>query len=320
LATKDIERIVMRALVTGGCGFIGSHLVKTLVARKDDVIVLDDFSTGRIENIPQSVRVITGDVADEKTIEAALQNIDVCFHLAAIASIPLYRDKWYAAHRVNQLGLVNILDKICKKAAKTGAPTPVIYASSAAVYGDKDPLPGQEKLPVHPLSSYGLDKYGCELQARLASDLYNIPTLGLRFFNVFGPGQVSDFSHSGVVSNFISHALTKKTLCIHGNGLQERDFVYVDDAVTAIIAAEKRVTCPGNVFNVCTGRATSILSLAQTINALCRSNTPIDFVLPRKDDIRQSIGDASLAKESLGFEASVFLEEGLRRTIDSFKP
>jgi UDP-glucose 4-epimerase len=314
-SNNEAEKALMRILVTGGCGFIGSHLVDFLVNRGDEVVVLDDLSVGKLENVPASVRVVKGDVIDAKLVAETMRGVDACVHLAAIVSVPLCREVWYRAHCVNQSGLVNILDNARKEMERTGVRLPVVYASSAAVYGGEVPMPASETARVAPISSYGVDKNGCEIQARVASVAYGVPTVGLRFFNVYGPRQVLGSPYSGVISAFLQKGMSKQPLMIHGDGLQERDFIHVSDVVQALAAALERVGNEPLVANVCTGKGITIKALAEKVMALCGYDAPLQFGEPRKDDIRRSIGDPLLAKQSLGFTAQKLFDEGLQETL-----
>ncbi|MFA4994038.1 MAG: NAD-dependent epimerase/dehydratase family protein [Bdellovibrionales bacterium] len=309
----------MRILVTGGCGFIGSHLTDFLVARGDEVVILDDLSTGKLENAPKGVQVIKGDVTDAALVAKAMEGAGACFHLAAIVSVPLCRELKYRSHYVNQSGLVNVLENSCKEAKRTGKAVPVIYASSAAVYGDNGSSPIAENSRISPISSYGLDKYGCELQSALASSAYGVPTVGLRFFNAYGPRQVADSPYSGVISAFMHKALEKKPLTVYGDGKQQRDFVYVSDIVNAFSAALDAANGEALVANICTGKGTTILELANKIGAISGYLEPIRFTPPREDDIRQSVGDPAFARQKLTFQTQTELEEGLKKTFAYYK-
>jgi nucleoside-diphosphate-sugar epimerase len=197
---KSWRNVLALYLVTGGCGFIGSHLCEALVARGDRVRILDDLSTGKLENKPPAAELIRGDVADPVAVRTAMEGADGCFHLAAIASVERGNQDWLGTHRTNLTGAITILD--AARRAGAGKPIPVVYASSAAVYGDNPEVPLAETATVRPLSAYGADKLGCELHARVASHVHGVPTVGMRFFNVFGPRQDPKSPYSGVISIF----------------------------------------------------------------------------------------------------------------------
>ena len=222
-----------RFLVTGGAGFIGSHLCDALVRRGDTVRVLDDLSTGHRSNLPEGVELTVGDIADPDTALAATEGVDGCFHLAAIASVERGVNDWLGTHRANLTGTIAILDAI----RRHGTRTPVVYASSAAVYGDCRTIPIPEAAERRPLSAYGADKYGCELHALTASHVHGIPTTGLRFFNVYGPRQDPRSPYSGVISIFCERILAGQPIRVYGDGAQTRDFIHVGDVVAALGAA-----------------------------------------------------------------------------------
>ena len=204
-------------LVTGGCGFIGSHLCAALVARGDRVRVLDDLSTGSRANLAPGAGLVVGDVADPAVVQGAMQGVDGCFHLAAIASVERAVREWLATHRVNLSATIGVFD-----AARAVGPVPVVYASSAAVYGDQETLPIAEDAPKRPLSAYGADKLGCEQQALVAGHVHQVPTMGLRFFNVFGPRQDPKSPYSGVISIFCDRLSAGQPVQVFGDGGRSR--------------------------------------------------------------------------------------------------
>ena len=231
---------MQRFLVTGGAGFIGSHLADALLAAGAAVRVLDDFSTGRRENLDPRCEVCVGDVADPEAVRTAFAGVDGCFHLAAIASVARGNEDWRGTHRTNQTGTVTVLE-----AARDAGRMPVVYASSAAVYGDLAGAVARETSPCVPLTAYGADKLGSELHARVAHRVHGVPTLGLRFFNVYGPRQDPASPYSGVVSIFAARLARGETLSVHGDGRQTRDFVFVADVVAHLRAAMARLAPQG---------------------------------------------------------------------------
>lgn len=308
-------------LITGGCGFIGSHLADLLLAKGHSVRVLDNLSTGRRENLPPRAELIVGDVADRAVVESALAGINGCFHLAAVASVERCNRDWLGTHRTNQTGAITILD--CARAAGRRDPIPVVYASSAAVYGDQARVPLDERMTPQPLSAYGADKLGCELHARVASLVHVVPAVGLRFFNVYGPRQDPKSPYSGVISIFCDRLSKGLPITIFGDGQQVRDFIYVSDVVRALWAAmqaqlDRAELTPGSVFNVCTGRPTTVLTLATTIAALFDACPVIQHAPSRDGDIRTSIGDPRRATEQLGFRAATALLNGLAYTVRDY--
>ena len=306
-----------RILVTGGAGFIGSHLHDALRQQGFQVRILDNLSSGSRTNLPDDVDLVVGDVSDPIVVRTALNGMDGCFHLAAVASVALSNSDWVGTHRTNLTGLITLLDAV------RDAPIPVVYASSAAVYGDCQTLPITESAPKNPLSAYGADKYGCELHASVATKVHSIPTVGLRFFNVYGPRQDPHSPYSGVISIFCEHIMAGKDITIFGDGEQVRDFIYVDDVVATLMAAMEHVSYlhqapklqQSPVINVCTGSATSVNDLASTIIKLTGQQPRVQYAKAREGDIRQSIGDPLCMAVLLGVESSVTLEAGLRRVL-----
>jgi UDP-glucose 4-epimerase len=309
-------------LITGGCGFIGSHLAELLLAQGHKVRVLDNLSTGKRENLPEKAELIAGDIADRYAVELALAGVDGCFHLAAVASVQRCNRDWLGVHRTNLTGTINILD--CARATAEREAIPIVYASSAAVYGDapETDIPLSEKVTPVPLSVYGADKLGCELHARVASRVYGVPTVGLRFFNVYGPRQDPSSPYSGVISIFCARLSHGLPISIFGDGQQVRDFVYVADVVRALSTAMQSCTAlpAGSVLNICTGRPISILTLADTIADLCQTHPTIHHAPAREGDIRISIGNPRYAAEQLGFVAYTSLSEGLEKTLRDYLP
>lgn len=300
-------------LVTGGCGFIGSHLCDALLATGDRVRILDDLSTGKLVNKPAAAELVEGDVADPACVARALAGTDGCFHLAAIASVERGNRDWLGTHRSNLTGAITIFD--AARRARGGNPIPVVYASSAAVYGDNAQVPLGEDAATRPLSAYGADKLGCELHARVASHVHGVPTVGLRFFNVFGPRQDPSSPYSGVISIFADRLKAGRPVVIFGDGRQTRDFVYVGDVVAALQAAMRVLPPASPVFNVCTGRANSVLDIAHMIAGLCGVTAAIEFQPARAGEARVSLGDPARAAAMLGAHAATSLHDGLARLL-----
>ena len=304
-------------LVTGGCGFIGSHLAESLTRDGHDVRVLDDLSTGKRENLPASAELLIGDVADAACVRRAMDGVDGCFHLAAIASVERGNLDWLGTHAANLTGTIAVFDAARRQDA---AGIPVVYASSAAVYGDEPAMPLTELSPVRPLSAYGADKLGCELHARVAGVVHGVPTAGMRFFNVYGPRQDPKSPYSGVISIFCDRLGSHRPITIFGDGLQTRDFVYVADVVASLRAAMAGFSgVKTSVYNVCTGRSTSVVDLARTIAGLCGIVPDIAFTPSRAGEIRVSLGSPARLKADLGIECRTEIAQGLRATLDSLK-
>ena len=302
-------------LVTGGCGFIGSHLADALVAAGHRVRILDDLSTGRRKNAPAAAEIVVGDVADAATVRSAMAGMDGCYHLAAIASVQRSNEDWAGTHRVNLTGTINVFD--AARAARPGGPIPVVYISSAAVYGDNDAVPLAEDAATRPLTAYGADKLGCELHARVAYEVHGVPTAGFRFFNIYGPRQDPKSPYSGVISIFVDRLRDGKPVEIHGDGEQTRDFVYVGDAVRFMVAGMKSLPAAPELFNVCRGEGTSINALARTLARVAGKTADLRHGAPRAGDIRRSVGNPAHARAVLGIVAETPVEDGLRATVAS---
>ncbi|EKV29207.1 UDP-glucose 4-epimerase [Caenispirillum salinarum AK4] len=303
-------------LITGGAGFIGSHLADALLAAGHRVHVLDDLSTGRRGNLPADACLTVADVNDDAALDAiAADGLDGCFHLAAVASVQRCNEEWVATHDVNLRGTISVLEA----ARRFGFP--VVYASSAAVYGDCDRLPLREDdAPTRPLTAYGADKLGSELHARVAGVVHGVSTFGLRFFNVFGPRQDPASPYSGVVSIFADRLARNEPVTIHGDGGQSRDFVYVGDVVRALVAALRKADVSAPVANVCTGRATTVRTLAETLATLTASTAAISTGPARTGDIRHSLGDPGVMAHALGVTADVSLADGLGALLSHASP
>jgi len=306
-----------RYLVTGGAGFIGSHLVEALVAEGHAVRVLDDLSTGRADNLPSCADLVVASVTEPAAIRSAFNDIDGCFHLAAVASVARAQEAWWQSHQVNLSGTIAVFEEAHRQQIARGRSIPVIYASSAAVYGNLDQIPLSEDGRTRPLSPYGADKLGCEQHAAVAGSLFGLKTIGLRFFNVYGPRQDPRSPYSGVISIFCDRLSHNRPLDIHGDGQQVRDFVYVADVVRALQTAMHSANPVPQVFNICTGNGTTIRELAETIARLCGVSLQADYGAGRAGDVRVSVGNPLKASQLLGFGARVSLEDGLGWTLDS---
>ncbi|MEM1243223.1 MAG: NAD-dependent epimerase/dehydratase family protein [Pseudomonadota bacterium] len=316
-------------LITGGCGFIGSHLVDKLIEKQHQCIVVDDLSTGKKTNLNSKAELIVGDVSDEKLIQQILADCDGCFHLAAVASIEKSNRDWLGTHRTNLTGSINIFDK----ARRENQPAlPVVFASSAAVYGDNQNIPLNELAKTKPLTAYGADKLGSELHALIAAKVHHVPVTALRFFNVYGPRQDPNSPYSGVISIFVNNILQAKPITIYGDGEQTRDFIYVADVVRYCLQAMERLTKPGfEVYNVCTGNKTNLLELIKIITTIfnkhpeiimqerrqSKARTQIHFSERRRGDIQESLGDPNQAIEQLGVVAKFNLNSGLETMLTS---
>jgi len=304
-------------LVTGGCGFIGSHLCDSLLRQGHRVRVLDDLSTGHVTNLSNEAVLFNGDIRDIDAVSAAMAGCDGCFHLAAIASVERSIHAWVETHRINLTGTLQIFD-VARRAGRCGAAVPVVYASSAAVYGDQGDQAIRESVRPRPTSAYGADKLACEHHARVATAVHGVPTIGLRFFNVYGPRQDPRSPYSGVISIFSDRMASSRPIAIFGDGKQTRDFVYVADVVRALMLAEQMISDEPLVVNVCTGRRTSVQDLAEEIAGSLGCRPLIEHQPHRHGEIRHSLGDPTAARRRLGFEAATSLQDGLAATVRAF--
>lgn len=302
----------MHYLVTGGCGFIGSHLVDALLGEGHGVDVLDDLSTGQRGNLDPRARLHVGDVADGAAVAAAAKGLDGIFHLAAIASVQRCLDEWQRSSAVNLGGTINALEA----ARRPGAvPVPVVFASSAAIYGDAGAAAVDEAAIPRPISFYGADKLGGEFHARIAASLTGVSSTAMRFFNVYGPRQDPRSPYSGVISIFADRLARGDGVTVFGDGGQVRDFIFVADVVRHLLAAMKRLhrqTAPRfDVYNVCTGRPTAISGLVATLGDVLGIEPRVAVAAPRPGDIRVSIGNPAAARRDLGLAADTALGDGL---------
>lgn len=301
-------------LITGGAGFIGSHLAEALLAAGNQIAVLDDLSTGKRENLTAQSQLIIGDIRDVEAVKQAMQGCAGVFHLAAVASVTRSIEEWAHSHSVNQMGAVVVFEQ----AAKLGIP--VVYASSAAVYGDNTNLPLAETETPSPLSPYGLDKLSCEIQAAMGATCLGLKSIGMRFFNVYGPRQDPKSPYSGVISIFMDKLASGQPLKIFGDGEQSRDFIYVGDVVAHLIAAMQKLHSGHSrpeVLNVCTENSVSVKELAILLREISTKEVGIEYAEARTGDIRHSRGNSAKAKALLCTEATTELKSGLSRTWQS---
>lgn len=301
-------------LITGGCGFIGSHLADALISNGDEVVILDDLSTGKASNAPKLAELIVGDVADKDSMAKASTGVDGCFHLAAVVSVQKSLQDWLGSHKVNAGGSINVFE--CAKVSKPVIP--VVYASSAAIYGNNPNIPLKESSDKKPLSAYGADKLSSELHGRVASEVFSVPNIGLRFFNVYGARQDPNSPYSGVISIFVDRISKGKGITIFGDGGQVRDFVFVSDVVSALLSSMKMlksgaISC--DVFNVCRQETVSINDLCQMIARILDKPLNVQMQPARDGDIRLSSGDQSRLVSILGVSPQFSLEEGLRKML-----
>jgi UDP-glucose 4-epimerase len=304
----------VRALVTGGAGFIGSHLVDHLVDAGDDVIVLDNFSTGRTKNLSRSIRrqnlrVVRADIRNiHRSLIKRLGRVDAVCHFAAATSVQQSVKDPVFTTEVNVVGTLNVLE--VTKALKAER---VVFASSAAVYGTPEAFPISETSSIRPISPYGASKAASEHYVASFEANHGIVGVSLRFFNVYGPRQRPN-QYSGVISIFSNRSLDGQALRIFGDGSQTRDFTFVSDAVEATVAAVEKDP-KGRVFNIASGSETTVLKLAETIRTIADSQSEIEFCPPLVGDIPRSVADTTRARNELGYSAKTSLEQGLSETI-----
>lgn len=305
-----------RCLVTGGAGFIGSHLVDALLQRGHDVRVVDDFSSGRRENLEHAlhrIELIEADLRDPDVCRHACRDIDIVFHQAAVPSVPRSVADPLTTHDANVNATFHLL-----LAARDARVRRFIYAASSSAYGETDAGPKSEALTPRPLSPYAVSKLAGEHYARVFHLCYGLETLSLRYFNVFGPRQDPQSEYAAAIPRFITAILRGEPPTIFGDGQQTRDFTYIDNAVHANLLAATTPHADGTVLNVGCGRSISVNEIVATISRILGSSVTPRHTDPRPGDIRHSQADISLARRHLGYEPLVDFEEGLRRTIDWF--
>jgi UDP-glucose 4-epimerase len=303
-------------LVTGGAGFIGSHLVTALIERGERVRVLDNFSTGKRSNLGQApqAEIIEGDVSDREMVRAAMNGVDYALHLAAQVSVPHSMDDPLLNHAVNVDGTLNILN-----AAREFKVKRVVLSSSCAVYGDNEDLPLLETAQARPLSPYAASKLIGEVYCQTYARAFGVPAVCLRYFNIYGPRQDPASEYAAVIPKFIQRMLHGQSPIIYGDGLQTRDFVYVGDVVHANLLVCEREEAIGEVFNVATERGVSLLDLVAAVNELLHTQLTPVFEAPRAGDIKHSRGDNTKVAARLGFQPSVPFKDGLYRVLNDFK-
>jgi nucleoside-diphosphate-sugar epimerase len=314
----------MKYLVTGGAGFIGSHIADALVEQGHDVVVLDNFSTGKRENlISAPTQLVEGDIRDPETCIKAAKGCDGIFHEAALVSVPDSINRPRDNHDINITGTLNILEAARQQGVKR-----VVFASSAAVYGDNPELPKREDMLPEPKSPYALAKLAGEYYLKVYADCFGLETVALRYFNVFGPRQDPSSMYSGVISIFSERIKKGLPITIYGDGEQTRDFVNVADVVQANLLAmespivgsrtsevERTSHVQHSTFNIATGRQTSLLDLVSALGGICGLEPELNFAPARPGDIQHSLADISKACKKLGYRPGVDLEGGLKRLL-----
>lgn len=306
----------MKALVTGGAGFIGSHLVDALVWQRHQTLVFDDFSTGREENLNPGAAMLRGDVADPEAIRKAAEGIEVVFHLGAHGSVIRSLNNPLGSDHANIHGTLAVLSASLDAGVRR-----VVFASSSSVYGGATQRPTPETAPLVPRSPYAVTKLAGEHYCRVFTEVHGLETVALRFFNVYGPRQRPDSAYAAVIPLFIDALLSGRSPTVHGDGRQSRDFTYVSNVVAACLAASTApaAACSGKAYNVASGQEHSLLDLLSTLGTILDIELRPIHTDPRPGDVRHSRADVARAWQDLGFEPGEGFEEGLRRTAEWFR-
>jgi UDP-N-acetylglucosamine/UDP-N-acetyl-alpha-D-glucosaminouronate 4-epimerase len=302
----------MRALVTGGAGFIGSHLVDALVDLGVDVVVLDDLSSGHAENVNKAAQLVRADILDKAAVDGAIRGCDLAFHQAARRAVLQSLEQPLETDRVNVGGTLTVL-----MAARDAGVRRVVFGASSSVYGGSAVLPTPESVTPHPRSPYAVTKYAGEQYCRVFGELYGLETVALRYFNVYGPRQRPDSRYAAVIPRFIDAVASRRPPEVHGDGLQSRHFTFVFDAVQAnLLAAEAPAHCSRGVYNVAGDRAYNLLEVLEILAGTLGAKVVPVHSAPRAGDVRQSLADLTAAGRDLGYEPTVTLPEGLERTAE----
>ncbi len=304
-------------LVTGGAGFIGSHIVERLVKEGEPVRIIDNFVTGKRENLGHfidKVDLVEGDILDLNKVRTAMKGIGNVFHQAALRSVPLSVDNPLPTNEVNTQGTLNIL-----VAARDAGVKRVVYASSSSVYGDSPVLPKCEDQPCVPQSPYAVSKLAGENYCTVFAKVYGLETISLRYFNVFGPRQDPDSPYAAVIPRFISQALSGRPLEVHGDGRQSRDFTYIEDVVEANLLSVRAALCGDGVFNIAQGTAHSLLDIITLLEQLIGKKLEIVHTPPRRGDVRRTLADIGRANLQLGYHPATTFEKGIVQAINYVK-
>jgi nucleoside-diphosphate-sugar epimerase len=311
----------MKALITGGAGFIGSHLAEALCRRGASVVVLDDLSLGNAANLDwkkpgDHLEFVQGDAADEQLAAKLIAGCDWVFHESAMPSVPRSVAEPWKSNTQNLDATLRLL-----LLAREAGVKRFLFASSSSIYGDSDAPAKHESHAPNPLSPYALQKYGAEKYGQLFHQLYGLPTVSLRYFNVFGPRQAFDSPYSGVIAKFCTSMLAGQTPVIFGDGLQSRDFTYIDNVVAANLAAAEAPAdkVAGRFFNVAGGRSITLLDLVAELNRLTGQSLKPRFEPVRAGDVRSSVADTSAAREAFGFTPKIAWQQGLAKTLDFYR-
>ena len=300
-------------LVTGGAGFIGSNIVERLIRDGEQVRVLDNFSTGKRDNLApwlDRIELIEGDIRDREVVKRAAKGIDYVLHQAALPSVPRSVDDPATTHEVNATGPLNVL-----LAARDSGVKRLVYASSSSVYGNSLELPKREEMPTRPLSPYAVSKLAGENYCRAFYEVYGLQTVCLRYFNVFGPRQDPASQYAAVIPKFIRAALDGRQLVIYGDGTQSRDFTYVENVVECNLLACRASGVAGEVFNTACGERFTLLELVDALERVIGKKVECEFAAPRPGEVKHSLAAIEKARRHLGYTPLVGFDEGLRRVV-----
>jgi nucleoside-diphosphate-sugar epimerase len=304
-----------RYLITGGAGFIGSHLVKHVLGAGGNVRVVDNLSTGfakRLSQIRDSVQLVTADLADNSVAAEVVKDVDYVLHQAAVPSVQRSVVDPVGTNRSNVTATLNLLENSRKAGVRR-----FVYAASSSAYGDTEVLPKSEDMPANPLSPYALQKWVGERYCKLYHELYGLETVSLRYFNVFGPGQDPYSEYSAVVPKFTTKLLAKEPITVYGDGEQSRDFTYIDNVIQANLLALRAPNAPGEVCNIGCGQRVTLNQLIQILEELLKVRAQVTYAPAKPGDVRHSLADITKATRVLGYVPETEIEEGLRRTVEA---
>ena len=305
-----------RYLITGGAGFIGSHIVRQLVGEGESVRVVDNLSTGqsiRLKDVRDTVEFVKGDLVDERVSDEVVRGVDFVLHQAAVPSVQRSVCDPTGTNRSNVTATLNLLES-CRKAGVRR----FIYAASSSAYGDTEVLPKTEGMPPNPLSPYALQKFVGERYCKLYYDLYGLETVSLRYFNVFGPDQDPHSEYSAVIPKFVTKLLANEPITVYGDGEQSRDFTYVGNVVEANLLALRAFEVSGNVCNIGCGEHITLNKLIRLLEEILGVKSNVNYAAPKPGDVRHSLADITRARRLLGYEPKVMVKEGLKRTVQAF--
>jgi nucleoside-diphosphate-sugar epimerase len=305
-----------RYLITGGAGFIGSNIARKVVSEGGEVVIIDDFSTGyesNLEDIKNDITLIRGDICDMETVRKATEGVDFVHHHAAMVSVVRSVEDPQRTNEVNIGGTINLL-----VAARDAGVKRFVFAGSSSAYGDNPTLPKQEDMKAEPLSPYAVSKLAGEMYVKVFNDVYGLPAVTLRYFNIFGPYQDPTSQYAAVIPIFIKRLDMGESPIVYGDGEQSRDFTYIDNAVRANLLATRAERAPGAVINVACGERFTLNELLTRLHALVGKSIEATYEAARPGDVKHSLGDISRARDVLGYEPLVSFEDGLKATVDWF--